>query len=165
MQDGYISRLSEIKWGGEGYPTYSGIMQDTATDDLDSLYDITSTETYMPPPPAAPTGAGAYGIPLASAGTDLGGVTSSTVSVNPSGTLGGAGNTLALASLFSGLAQTSANLVKQTSGPQAVGPGTYYNPATGTYTTVPASVLGTISSSSLLIIGIAALVLIFALKK
>jgi hypothetical protein len=113
-----------------------------------------------------PTGAGAYGIPLASAGTDLGGITSSTAS--PSGSIAGnGGNTVGLAALFSGLAQAGSNIYKATQKPQIQTPGVYYNPATGTYTNVPGvpATIGNMNTGMLLIIALAAVVLIFAVKK
>jgi len=164
--------------------------QDTGgSDALDPLYSDTGTPYFSPAPNASaanPSGddplysatgtpyfspynaSGTSGISAANAGTtDLGGIGASSA---PISTIAGVGNQPSLAaslgSLFSGAGNAIAQVYKATAAPTAVTPGVYYNPATGTYSTVTptgVSALGGINSGTLLLIA-GAIVLLLVLK-
>ena len=149
-------------------------------DGSDPLYSDTGTPLVASASDAAASGTSGIG-PFASgdeysnaltiaanAGTtDLGGIGASSA---PISTTAGVGNQPSLAaslgSLFSGAGNAIAQVYKATATPTAVTPGVYYNPATGTYSTVTptgVSALGGINSGTLLLIA-GAIVLILVLK-
>ncbi len=153
-------------------------------DGSDPLYNDAGTP-YFPPTPSAASGTdtldegatnaatpltqagGTYVQGVTTSATDLGGIGASSA---PISTTAGVGNQPSLAaslgSLFSGAGNAIAQVYKATATPTAVTPGVYYNPATGTYSTVTptgVSALGGINSGTLLLIA-GAIVLILVLK-
>ena len=154
---------------------YNVAFQDGGTDGLDSGDESAGLNTGLTPDQIL--GAGTSGIgPVANPstygnelqiaqntgyGTDLGGVAAPSV---PNATTPGSSNIASLGSIFTGLGASVASIYKSTAGPQSVSPGVYYNPATGTYSTVgPAGVL-TGNNSGVFILIAAAVVLLLVLK-
>jgi len=156
--------------------------QDTGgSDALDPLYSDTGTPYFSPSyqdvttsgtgalqtaGPSALSGQAAADYATSST-TDLGGIGASSA---PISTIAGVGNQPSLAaslgSLFAGAGNAIAQVYKATAAPTAVTPGVYYNPATGTYSTVTptgVSALGGINSGTLLLIA-GAIVLLLVLK-
>ena len=117
---------------------------------------------FGPTAPGSSSGLGALTNTGSGYGSDLGGIGSSTVGSvgSPGSSIGGVA---AWGSLFGGLANAISGSVRAAQGPQALQPGTYYNPQTGKYQTVSA-VPTTALSPTLLLIAAAAVVLILATR-